>query len=63
MFWSKIASFCDIDIPSDSSFRYGVYKGFHDIKVQTLWPWKPHASFKVSFWPFKPQNAMHGGKV
>ena len=62
-FWSKKHDLWEMYVPSEYTIRSGTMEGFHGIKVQTLWPLKPHASFRMSFWPFKLQKAMHGEKV
>ena len=61
-FWCKKHDLWEMDVPSKYNIRFGTMEGFHGIKVQTLWPLKPHASYRMSFWPFKLQKAMHGEK-
>ena len=61
-FWSKKHDLWEMDVASEYTIRYGTMEGFHGIKVQTLWPLKPNARHRMSFWPFKLQKAMHGEK-
>ena len=61
-FWSMKHDLWEMDVPSGYTFRSRILKGSHGIKVKTLCPLKPLESFRMSFWPFKLQKAMHGGK-
>ena len=62
-FWSKKHDPWEMDVLSEYIIRPETMEDFHGIKVKIFWPLNPYASYRMSFWPFRLQKTMHGGKV